>query len=167
MPTSHFSYWRETWLNSPTVSICDVKSAENMSLSGLILAGFYEIAEDSQSSARIPSTRQACAERSGVAGADSRLCLPGQEWKIPGWGWGRGRKRTVAKIKGHLCNVQRCQLSTNHARSIPAPPASQRAFSPPQTPVPIRARAWRSRPRPAANLSVSSLPPIAPPSPAT
>lgn len=45
MPSSHLSYLRETWPNFPTVNICDVKSAENMSLSGLILAGFYEIAE--------------------------------------------------------------------------------------------------------------------------
>lgn len=43
MPRLHFSYLRETWPNFPTVNICDVKPTENMSLSGLILAGFYEI----------------------------------------------------------------------------------------------------------------------------
>lgn len=100
MPSSHFSYWRETWLNFPAVNICDVKSAENMSLSGLILAGFYEIAEDSQSSARIPCTGQACVERSGITGVDSRLCLPGQEWKIPGWGGGGGGREQWPKSKG-------------------------------------------------------------------
>lgn len=47
MPSSHFSYLRETWPNFLTVNIRDVKSAENMSLSGLILAGVREIAEDS------------------------------------------------------------------------------------------------------------------------
>lgn len=47
MPSSHFSYLRETWPNFPTVNISDVKPAENMSLSSFILAGFYEIAEHS------------------------------------------------------------------------------------------------------------------------
>ena len=43
MPSSHFSYLRETWPRFPTVNICDVKPGENMFLSGFILAGFYEL----------------------------------------------------------------------------------------------------------------------------
>lgn len=43
LPSSHFSYLRETWPPFPTVNICDVKPGENMCLSGLILAGFHEI----------------------------------------------------------------------------------------------------------------------------
>lgn len=125
MSSLHFSYLRETWPNFPTVKICDVKPAENMSLSGLILAGFYEIAAHSQSSAQIPSTWDlhypGRLALSGMRGTDSQALYSGVGAETSGVGVavensGQNQRRTH--------NFQQCQLSKNHARNDPSLPVT-------------------------------------------
>lgn len=125
MPSLHFSYLRETWPNFPTVNICDVKPAESMSLSGLILAGFYEIAARSQSSAQIPSTWDlhypGRLALSGIWGTDPQALYSRVGAETSGVGVaaensGQNQRRTR--------NFQQCPLSKNHARNIPSLPVT-------------------------------------------
>lgn len=83
--------------------------------SGLILAGFYEITEDSESSA----TWQACMARGGRVQAPW-LYLPGPEPTLRvGVGAGGGREQWP--------NV-RHQLRRNYARNGPSLPASEQSM---------------------------------------
>lgn len=83
-----FHFLRETWPNFPTVNVCGVKPGENVFLSGLILAGFYEIAGRSASSAPNP------VYLAGLHGWDvraqtPRLCFQGRSRNFQSGGGGR------------------------------------------------------------------------------
>lgn len=192
MPSLHFSYLRETWPNFPTVNICDVKPAESMSLSGLILAGFYEIAARSQSSAQIPSTWDlhypGRLALSGMWGTDPQALYSRVGAETSGVGVaaensGQNQRRTR--------NFQQCPLSKNHARNIPSlpvPAVSEQSIhslllmssvsTRKKLPAPagrsrvlgLNVPAWRSRPQSVWNSAMAfhlSPLPVAPPSLAT
>lgn len=98
-------------------------------------------------------------ERSGITGMDSRLCLPGQEWKIPGWGGGGGGREQWPKSKGTRVMFNNVSYAETMPETSPLP-VSQQVFSPSQTSVPIREIAWRSRPGSTVKPSFISLFPL-------